>query len=411
VKPLGYQELVWVFSARTEGEYAVASFDDEHSAFDAMSASAPMDATPMELSHLIATLNSRSANWPRQRVSADEALDFGTQLCKLLPPELLEPLREVQGPLRLKIAATVPVVGDLPWEWLAENGEPFALRPPLMITRAVPLRFPVLPVSVEMPLRAVMLLPSPKDEHALSVRAEHDAVREGMDAAGFEVSILDLPLVEEFAAMLASEQPSIVHYIGHGGLTDVEGNLILQGGDGRSRWVPASELATLLPSSVRLFGISTPCGTENYEILGLGRVARAPGLAGLPTMVVSQYPAGRATVLEFWKAFYGTLVNTGGNVNEALQAARTHAAAIEPTSADWASFSLVIRDQTGVSFDLQAASGERHAEELRAQFAAESANELAKQVQVLGSDVPSGLQKQYEVQEKLASDLVDKLSE
>ena len=126
---------------------------------------------------------------------------------------------------------------------------------------------------------------------------------------------------------------------------------------------------------------------------------------------VNQYPVGRPTVLEFWRAFYGTLGSSGGNVNDALQVARTQAATVDVTYADWASFSLVIRDQTGVSFEIGAAAPERHADELRAQFAAEAANELAKQVQVLGSEVPSGLQQQYEVQERLANEFVDKLSE
>jgi len=165
---------------------------------------------------------------------------------------------------------------------------------------------------------------------------------------------------------------------------------------------------------VRLFGISTPCGTENYEVLGLGRVARATGLAGLPTTVVNQYPVGKTSVQEFWKAFYATLVDSAGNVNESLQTARGHASTVESDYADWASFSLVIRDQTGVSFDLLATSADdpaRHAEELRAQFAAESANDLAKQVQMLGSEIPSGFKEQYEVQARTASNLLDKLSE
>lgn len=41
MKPLGYQEQVWVVSADADGsEYAIASFEDEQAAFDAMSVGA-----------------------------------------------------------------------------------------------------------------------------------------------------------------------------------------------------------------------------------------------------------------------------------------------------------------------------------------------------------------------------------
>jgi hypothetical protein len=416
VKPLDYRELFWEVSFGPTGEdFVMVAYDDEHLLFDTPSErQQSADASRIELADLISRLGSRSASWTRRRVPVDEAREIGMQLCAALPPELVQPLQFADRPIRLKIATSATAVGDLPWEWLNDgNGKPFALRPEFMLARSVPLRFPVLPLSVDIPLRVLLLVPNPKDERLLNADYEIDAVYQGLVAAGFGVQVLDLPLLDQLVHELAADQPNIVHYIGHGGLTDGEGNLILQDADGRSRWVSASELAGLLPSSVRLLCLSTPFTTENYQVLGLSHLARAPGLVGLPTTVVNQYPVDGAVAREFWNTFYGSLLNRGGNVNEAVHAAQVHAADVDVGYADWGSFSLVVRDQTGVSFDLRSGTetAERRATEFQAQFAAENANELAQQVQLLGEEVPAGLKVQYDLEQERLSGLLDDLAE
>jgi hypothetical protein len=132
----------------------------------------------------------------------------------------------------------------------------------------------------------------------------------------------------------------------------------------------------------------------------------------LPTTVTNQYPLDVAAVTRFWSAFYASLLS-GGNVNVAVHNARIQVAQADPTWADWASFSLVVRDQTGVSFEIRPPeeAGVRRPAEYRAQFSAELANDLAQQVQLLGDETPAGLRQQYEFEEKRASQLLDGLNE
>jgi hypothetical protein len=415
VKPLGYREVFWQIAPGTrEGRFTISAFDEESHSFDPPADGAATTSRPIDLEGLLARMGSRSAQWTRSRVPDGLASRIGAELWTALPAELADAVRWAGGQTRLKIASAIPGVADLPWEWLRESADaPVALRPDVLFARSVPLRFPVLPLSVEMPLRVLLLVPNPKDERLLNAEAEIAAVSAALPAPSYAVRVLDFPRLEQLAEMLAADQPNIVHYVGHGGLTAGEGSLILQDPDRRSRWVSASELAALLPSSVRLLCLSTPFTTENYQVLGLTHLARAAGVTGLPTAVVNQYPLDGNVAQGFWSAFYGSLVEQGGNVNEAVQAARLSSAGASPGFADWGSFSLVVRDQTGVAFDLRSAAEatERRPAELRAQFAAEAANELAQQVQQLPPEVSSGLKTQYEVEQRRVTGLLEDLTE
>jgi hypothetical protein len=229
------------------------------------------------------------------------------------------------------------------------------------------------------------------------------------------VSVLEAPLLEGLREALGgTEPPHILHYIGHGGLTHGDGNLIFQDADRRSRWVDAVELAQLLPSSTRLLCLSTPFTAQNYQVLGLSHLARALGLVTLPTTITNQYPVREASVRAFWGAFYNELAEQDGNVNEAMHEAQRSAAEADLNIADWASFSLVVRDQTGVSFDLRRSSVDPHRRrgtELAAQFSAQLANDLASQVQILGEDTPKVLREQYEAERVRTDNLLSELEE
>jgi hypothetical protein len=73
-----------------------------------------------------------------------------------------------------------------------------------------------------------------------------------------------------------------------------------------------------------------------------------------------------------------------------------------------------VRDQTGVPFAIGRTSADprrRRSTELKAQFAAQLANDLAAQVAVLGEDTPGSLREQFETEQMRAAGLLDELSE
>lgn len=414
MKPLAYQEASWHISlAPSTDMLTIAAFSNERDVLTATDRASMAQAMPIALTPLIKGSDQATPRWIRQRVPTGDAERIGRQLWEAVPPPIRAALPP-HGPARLKVSSDVPAAADLPWEWLSDGaGPPFALRPEFSIVRSVPIRFPVHPLSVELPLRVLVLAPNPKDERLLDASRELQALLSALQASAYTVSVLDLPYVPQLREVMATQQPNVVHYVGHGGLTHGEGNLILQDPDGRSRWLSATELGSLLPSSVRLLCLATPFTTENYQLLGLPRVARAASSTGLPTTVVNQYPVSEQAVRTFWGTFYQALIDRGGNVTDAVGSARAAVAPIEAGFSDWGSFSLTVRDQTGVSFELrsQGDSGSRRDDEIRAQFAAEAANDLAEQIEVLGDATPTSIRRQYEVQEKHVTRLLDDLTE
>jgi hypothetical protein len=391
---------------------AIASFKDERDVVRATDRPYELTGMPIELSALLKRSEPSRPRWVRRRVESREAVWLGEQLWRAVPPAIRDEL-PIDGAVRLKISSDIPAVADLPWEWLSDgSGPPFALRPEFMIARSVPIKFPIHPLSVELPLRVLLLAPNPRDERLLDARRETDAVMSAFSGTDYTVSVLDVPFAPELQEVLRRQEPHIVHYVGHGGISAGEGHLILQDPDGRSRWLSATELAALLPSSVRLLCLATPFTTENYEVLGLPHLARASSAINLPTTIANQYPVSDGAVRAFWGTFYRALIDKGGNASEAVHLARAQAASAEPGSADWGSYSLTIRDQTGVSFEFRSADDEqRQVAEFQAQFAAETANELAEQLQVLGDATPSSLRHQYAVAEKRVTRLLEDLSE
>jgi hypothetical protein len=419
VKPLQYRELVWDISLDRTGEALVLTqYQSEEELAAGARAEGLTRGQAIDLSGQLGRSDLSSPKWSRHQVSANEAGTVGRQLWSSLPEDSKAALGQVSAagaPLRLKITTEIPAVADLPWEWLSQEGQPyFALSPTLRLVRSVPVRLPVSPLSVELPLNVLLVVPNPKDERFLNAGYEIQALKDGLPPPQYNVTVLDQPSFEDLQRALRTAAPHIVHYIGHGGLTHGEGNLILQDADGRSRWVSASELADVLPSSVRLLCLSTPFTTQNYQVLGLSHFARAIGLVTLPTTLTNQYPIGEPAVRTFWGHFYSELIGRAGNVNDAVHEARVATEQADLASADWGSFSLVVRDQTGVFFDLGYSRADplrRRGTEVAAQYAAQLANELATQVQAWGPDVPKDLAEQFQVEQSRASDLLHELNE
>jgi hypothetical protein len=414
----GYREQIWSISQDRSSEgLLIAAFDHEQELFELGREGKTTRGFPIDLFGLMDRTDRSIPRWTKHRISTDDSRRDGTALWEALPPPFQSHLKQ-SGPddraLNLKISSEVPGVADLPWEWLFDGTDPpFALRSGVRLIRSVPARLPVPSLSISPPIRVLLLVPNPKDERLLDAWTEINTVTTRLHAPDYEFRILEEPSLDMISDVFANWFPNVMHYIGHGGLTYGEGNLIFHGAEGRSRWIGATELSSLLPSSVRLLCLSTPCTTRNYQVLGLSHLGRAQGLVGLPTTVANQYPVDRDTVRTFWQAFYSTLTERAGNVNEATHAARVAAAGADPAFADWGSFSLTIRDQTGVPFDLGPARTDparRRKAELSAQFATQMANDLAAQVDALGEEAPGGLREQYETERSRAAGLLDELS-
>jgi len=416
-----YQDLLWIIEPAPVGEgFVISRFRGEEQVYRSGRDSRRSSGEFFSLESMLSRTGPGRPRWTRSRVPASEAREAGVRLWESLPPSAHQSLNQslvmsksVELPVRLKICSPVPAVSDLPWEWLSNGQEPsIALRSGIRLARSVPLRLPVPALSVTAPLRVLVVVPNPVGER-LNLDREIAAVAGGIKAAEYRLQVAKEPTIAGLRRILDADPPDVLHYIGHAGLSHGEGNVILQDQDAASYWLSATALSELLPPSVRLLCLSTCFTADNYQITGLHRLAQAPSLLKLPTTVANQYPVGEQAVREFWRVFYQALLDEEGNVNEAVTLARRAAAGADLSFADWASFTMVLRDQSGVSFALRRAGAHpaKQAEEIQAQFAVRLANDLAEQVEAFGEDAPPGLREQYQAETRRASGLLKALAE
>lgn len=332
--------------------------------------------------------------WRKRPRPAGPAHDLGQRMWANLP----QPVREgilsgtSDAPRRVAILSSACGIDDIPWEWLNAGGDNnIAANDSVRFVRLVPTLYPAPSLTVEPPLRVLIVLTNPKDERLLRADEEIRIVSQGLkNNSMFSVKFLVEPRIDALRSDL-EWSPHIIHYIGHSGISGATGNLILHDDRDGTRWLPAAEVARYLPSSVRLLCLSTCVTAENYQIGGLTKFANCPAEIPLPTTIVNQYDLGPAGAESFWSEFYGSLIHHGGNVLESFHQARRFTLLNDPDPWwCWASFSLVLRDGTGHPFRLaQAAAqpGDRYVAEIQAQWSARLANNLAVRMRSLDADV------------------------
>lgn len=357
----------------------------------------------------------------QQTVGRDEARDIGMKLWSSLPSDIKQSFQvSVQGatkdqaPVRLKICSALSSVTDIPWELLAsETGSALSLHPNVRLVRTVPVLIPPPALTVTTPVQVLLLVTNPKDARLLQPYKEIMAIRGGLNFPDYKLRILDVPTLEALQLELNNNPPHIIHYIGRSAVSKGEGNIILHDNQDRTFWLCGSDLARILPPSVRLICLSACYTAENYRAMGLSRIAHSSASFQLPTMIANQYPLGEPSIVAFWNAFYPSLIEHQGNVNEAFHEAQLAACkGGPPDSADWASFVLILRDRTGKALRIVKEETvndvARLAAELSAQVATDLANILAEQIRALGDNVSSEVRKLYESESDRARWLVNK---
>jgi hypothetical protein len=414
-----YRDLLWdvtVQPAKGDGTVGLLAVASEQELFAGKAAAAEGERLAVQPQWFGDPTRQTAAKSRSSEIPAAPALrDVGRQLWEAISLAAKQPLLEAtsEQPCRLKISCDWPALDDLPWEWLNDGADPpFALRPGVRIARSMPIRQPIPPLSVEAPIRVLLVLASLTDERLQLGQRELDAIQPRLNSPPYALEILQRPTLEELTKALHDER-HIVHFIAHGGLSHGEGNIILQHSQDIASWVSGAELARMLPLTVRLVCLSTCFTAANNQILGLPRLAHSATQAPLPTLVTNRYPVSENAVRAFWASFYDALAEQRGNANEAVHRAHRDAMGDDPDASDWGSFSLVIRDQTAEVLRLAAdrpVSAERYAEEIRAHLQTSLANDLAGQISSYGGGAPESVVEQYEKDAAMASDLSEGLA-
>jgi hypothetical protein len=331
--------------------------------------------------------------WRQTPRRVEPAQNLGYRMYSNLPEAIRDAMLagSSNAPQRVAVLSTASGLDDIPWEWLNDGSEALlAAMDSVRFVRLVPTLYASPPLTVSPPIRVLIILTNPKDERLLDASTEVDVITQGLqNGQEYEVRHLLEPRLDALQREL-ERSPHIIHYVGHSGLSRATGNLILHDERDGTRWLPAAEIARLLPASVRLICLSTCVTAENYQTGGLAKFAHCPPEIPLPTTIVNQYALGPAEAARFWQRFYPALFRHDGNVVEAFHEARMATYQVAPDVWSWASFSLVVRDAVGHPLRMAQTAGrheERFAAEIQAQWAARLANNLATRMRSLDPTV------------------------
>jgi hypothetical protein len=403
-----YREVFWDLtpSARTlrKGMLRVRLLHDEDEYFQNDDAGRPeFDFLPPQPFMDTALFDPSGQTWQRRPIPGDSATRLGSGMWTSLPKELQAGLNADAAdsrPILFKIGSTTSGVDDIPWEWLSPAfNQPWALQANARLVRSVPVRYAAPALTAALPLRVLVVITNPKDERLLYAPEEYGLITQGLQGRPeFRVEHLFEPRVEALAEALRRE-PHVMHYVGHAGISQGSGNIILHDESSGTAWISAAGLREMLPASVRLLCLSTCVTAPNYQIGGLPKMAAAPAEIPLPTAISNQYAIQPQSAGIFWAAFYPSLITHGGNVIEAFHDARLAVAAGPGTgTCDWASFCLTVRGRAGQPFRIGMGSEtkERFAVEIQAQFAARLANNLADRLRQFGARAPDQLKRNLE---------------
>jgi hypothetical protein len=299
--------------------------------------------------------------------------------------EIREAVTQAKETTRLRIVIGLPAIDAMPWEALDGIGKDGGA---VGVTRLIPVLLPPPPLSITLPIKILVVATNPKDERLLDPYREIDAITSNIDRQKFDVQILSLATREEAVNTVRNFQPHVLHYVGHSGVINGTGALVLHEPSlGTTDWIGAADIAQMLPISTRLVCLSTCFTQPNYNVRGLSLIAQAPQSIELPTCIANRAEVMESDVRIFWSGFYASLVANLGNVENAFFAAQ-----MSPNFLCGRSFSLVIR--AGGSQPLRIAANvdpARFAEEIQAQFASRLAGELSEKLRSFGPGAPKTL--------------------
>jgi hypothetical protein len=289
---------------------------------------------------------------------------FAGDVRSALRGSLDEAARQDDMGLRLKLRLQdTPELADLPWEFLFDSSLErfFAQSNQTPVVRYLELPERIKPVAVQLPLRVLVMISSPRDPDypALDVAREEVMLRDSLGplirAGQLKFDRLEDATLATLQRRLRSGEYHVFHFIGHGGFDKKaeEGVLILENEHGAASRVGAHRLATLLHDhrSLRLAVLNACEGARNSRQDPFAGVATTLIRQGIPAVVAMQFEITDEAAITFATEFYAALAD-GYPVDAAVAEARK-AIYAHPNDVEWGTPVLYSRAPDGVLFDLQ----------------------------------------------------------
>ena len=270
------------------------------------------------------------------RVIPDDPAAYGRALyAALFPPdgpaaEALTALPAAPDPrATLLLVLDHPVLDAIPWELLHDGARFLALD--FYLLRGLPpdrrraawseARLERLPILF-LPASPLLSLQGEPEERPLAVLEEWEALREaiaGLDAPYDLVQVLP-PTLDALDEALADVATGIVHFAGHGTVTEEGAFLLFEQPNGASHPVPADHFVRRVRGKARLVFLNA-CLTAAPARTDLAGLARALVAQGIPYALGMQFTVPDATARRFAARFY-TYLARSHPVEEAVRRAR-----------------------------------------------------------------------------------------
>lgn len=316
---------------------------------------------------------------PRQRTSRGmqstdvaTAREFGSRLFDAvfrdhLRRTLASSLDQVEAlddtGLRVRLRLSdCPELADLPWEYLYDSDirRFLALSEWTPVVRYLDLPGRIRPLTIEPPLRILLMAASPTDLDALDVQAEWDKVREALEGLSRDgrVQLHRVPTgrLADLRRELRQGAYHVFHFIGHGRYDSDAGDgvLALEDSQGRTHPVTGTDLGMLLHDhrSLRLVVLNSCEGARAGVSDSYSGTAQSLVYQTIPAVVAMQFEITDHAAITFAHTLYEAVAE--GYPLDAAMAEGRNAVRDDSNPLEWATPVLYLRAPDGRIFDVPA---------------------------------------------------------
>jgi hypothetical protein len=256
----------------------------------------------------------------------------------------------------------VPHLSGLPWEYLydAEGRGFLALSGRTPVVRYLEMSEGLGTLLVEPPLRVLAVISTPQGYRELAEADEEwrrlGEALEPLHASGrIEIERLEPPTPEALEARLRTGLPvHVLHFVGHGGFSEIKGEGVLIFEDEKGNGVPVGgpSLAYLLQDhpSLRLAVLNACNGARSSHENAFAGTAQGLVQRGVPAVIAMQSEVMDETAVSFAEKFYRALA-AGHPVDACVGEVRRALAA--ERNPEWGTPVLYLRATDGHLFALE----------------------------------------------------------
>lgn len=230
----------------------------------------------------------------------------------------------------LRLFDTASELWNIPWEYIHDGTEFVGLNPKFPILRFLvdskPARANLDLNELPNPLRILFVISSPRNATALNVEAEisriQRAIKPAHDKGLVEVEYVEQATLQNLENALTKGDFHVLHYSGHGTMTNKGSMLVLENDKGMVELAPLEKLLPVInkaPNLRMVFLSACKAGNINETLASSGI---ATGLMKVvPAVLAMQFSILDRSANELSEAFY-TQIGQGATLEEALFASR-----------------------------------------------------------------------------------------